>query len=452
MKALILLLDTCRADRLSCYGHTRPTTPNIDRVAGEGVRFTNAFASDTPCVPSQANKFTGQAGTRSGIVTNGVLGHTLRPGSDQMQRHFGRAGHRTCAVSTVVDHAPFFYQGWEAYFRPSWHRHMQWIPASEINDAAIPWLRQHAGEDFLLFVHYWDPHTPYQFAPQEIFQRYYGDRDPAQGDDTIERCLQNPMLRMFFQDNDRPHRHIPPGIRDIEWLLAQYDAEITYADRQAGRLFAVLDELGIADETLLIILADHGEQFGEWNGCADHMTVHDSVQRIPLIVRYPGRYRAGLVSDALVLNNDIVPTLLNEAGIAHFQTFDAIDIGPICRCKVSEVRDEVFLTHGLWTAQRAMRTKKWKYVSTLAPEFWELPESALYDLEADPGETTNVIDRYPAVATDLRSHMQDRIEDCLAGRTDPLRVAVERGLPGRSWVREQAVRLGRPIPPELLGP
>jgi arylsulfatase len=449
MKAIILLLDTCRADHLSCYGHYRPTTPNIDKIASQGVRFTNAFASDTPCVPSTANKSTGQHGTRTGVVTHGEIGRRLRPGSDQMQKYFGRAGHRTCAISTVVGHAPYFWDGWEEFHRPNWNWHMQWIPAEEINDVALPWLRRNYDKDFLLFVHYWDPHTPYQWAPQDIFKKYYGDRDPAKGDGTIERFLENEWLREFFTQSIGPHVAIPPEVKDLEWLLAQYDAEITYADQQAGRLFDLLDELGIAEDTMLIVMADHGEQLGEWNTVCDHASVHDSCQRIPLIVRYPGRFKAGLVSDALVYNIDTVPTLLNEAGIEHFQKFDGLDLGPVCRGEVGELRDRLFLTHGLWTAQRAVRTKKWKYVKTYEKFFWDFPQQMLFDLEADPKETNDVFGQHPEVARELRVSMEEWIDDCLGGRTDPLRDVVAMGLPPLEWFRSLADEIGKPLPPAL---
>lgn len=448
MKAVIILLDTTRPDHLGCYGYFRPTSPNLDKVAEAGVRFTNAFAVDTPCVPSQANKFTGQSGTRNGVVTHGERGHRLRPGStEQLQHHFSRHGHQTCAVSTVVGHAPFFYPGWNTYLRPNYNRGMQQITAKEINQAALPWLREHAKEDFLLFIHYWDPHTPYQLGPQEIFNQYY-QGDPSKEDPRMEPFFRNEPIRIFHQLYRGPERppNAPPEIKDLDWFIAQYDTEITYTDCAVGEVMRTLEECGIAEESAVFILSDHGEHFGEQEMFFDHSGVYEPTQKIVMIARYPGRYPEGLVCDELVTNCDLMPTLLKFAEIAPEQILDGEDLTPLVTGQVPKLRDEVFLCHGLWTAQRAVRTREWKLIRTWDPGFWSMPPLALYNLKSDPRETVNLIQEQPEVAARLEHKLLSWTDQVLAGRTDPLMEALVGGLCSRHWVERDCLTAGKILP------
>lgn len=450
MKVLMILCDTTRADHLGCYGYTRDTSPNIDRLAEGGVLFTNCFSADTPCVPSAPNKFTGHCGTRNGVVTHGLRGHFLRDGSRmQLQEILSTHGHRTCAVSTLAVHAPFLYPGWHEYCNPNVGENLQWVTAQQINSYAIPWLKQHADEDFFLFVHYWDPHSPYQHGPEEDFKRFYGDRDPSRDDGRLDAFFANEPVRRFHQDGKPAHAHLPVGVRDLDWALAWYDAEIAYMDRHIGRLLDTLRDLGIEEETMVILLADHGEQFGEMSMFFDHPGVYEPTQRVPLIVRWPARWPAGVTCDALVSNCDLMPTILSAAGIDTRIEFDGTDLQPLVDGRVDSLRERLLLGHGLWTAQRGVREQRWKFVRTYDPGFWTLPQRALYDMSGN-GEAENVIDRHPQVAAELEAWMLSEVERILAGRTDPLALAMEGGLESVRWVdRNYRVRGERM--PEKLG-
>jgi len=450
MKTVIILTDTTRADHLGCYGYAKPTSPNIDQLAEGGVRFTNCFSADTPCVPSLPNKFTGHCGTRNGVVTHGPRAHHLRPGSQtQLQRTLSLNGHRTCAVSTVAEHAPFFYSGWETYCRPNFTRGMQQVTAEDINSYALPWLREHAKEDFLLFVHYWDPHSPYQLGAEADFKRFYGDRDPKKHDGRLEPLLSNEAARLFHEGDSWPRSHLPPDVRDLDWFLAWYDAEILYMDRQVGQLLDTLEDCGIDEETLVILLADHGEQFGEQDMFFDHPGIYEETQRVPLVVRWPKSWRGGQVCEALASNCDLVPTILAAAGIDAPGECDGADLAPLINGKVDKLRERLLITHGLWSAQRGVRGERWKFVRTYDPGLWTLPARALYDMRGS-GEEENVISKHGDVAAEMEGWMLAEVDRVLAGRPDPLTLAMDGGVEALKWVRHWYNVAGRSLP-ETLG-
>ncbi|MDE2839919.1 MAG: sulfatase-like hydrolase/transferase, partial [Chloroflexota bacterium] len=198
MKVLYIDIDSLRRDHIGCYGYERPTTPNLDRIAAEGARFTNMYAADTPCVPARASIFTGRWGIKTGLLTHGERAQSIgdfgRPDGElntkpweedsryagptyppfgsrapQVQEHLavqrGEAGLRTAAVSTFADQASWFRTGWNAYYRPQWHLAHSRVQAPQITAHALAWLEDHAQDDFFLYVHYWDPHQSYK-SPQ----------------------------------------------------------------------------------------------------------------------------------------------------------------------------------------------------------------------------------------------------------------------------------------------
>ncbi|WP_255475238.1 sulfatase [Halapricum sp. CBA1109] len=146
-------------------------------------------------------------------------------------------------------------------------------------------------------------------------------------------------------------------------MLAAYDAEIRYVDRHLGRLLDTLESQGRYEDALIVLLADHGEEFGEHGLYSEHWSTHEGTQRIPLVVKPPGG-AARERSDALVTNVDIAPTVADYAGLARPAAWQGRSLEPLVAGDDPEWRERVVLDHGLYTAQRAVRTERWKFVRT----------------------------------------------------------------------------------------
>ncbi|MGH2371414.1 MAG: sulfatase, partial [Chloroflexota bacterium] len=286
MKVLYLDLDSLRRDHLGCYGYPRPTTPNIDRIAREGARFTNGYAADTPCVPARASIFTGRWGIQTGLLTHGPraqqIGRYGPPaergrgpgqvtasgasefgpgwppaggGIPQVQQYLsgqlGESGLRTAVASTFCDQAPWFTRGWETYFRPRWDLPAQRVQAPDINRFAIPWLKEHAQGDFFMYVHYWDPHTPYVAPPSYVEPMLQCAPPSWPTDERIKADLEK-----YGDLPHSPRSHHIWGKREFDYWLAMYDAEIAFCDAHVGQVLDTLEAAGVLDDTLVLISTD----------------------------------------------------------------------------------------------------------------------------------------------------------------------------------------------------
>ena len=154
MKVILLVIDTLRADHLGCYGYHRETSPNIDRLAEKSILYGNAYSSDVPTQPSFTSMFTGRRGIHTGIVSHSET-ESLSEDVPYLTEVLAQNGVTTAAVSTLYMMRRWFARGFHYYFNPvaGQRRRLQQVDAEEINGVALPWIREHRGEDFFLFVH-----------------------------------------------------------------------------------------------------------------------------------------------------------------------------------------------------------------------------------------------------------------------------------------------------------
>ncbi|MBI3970236.1 MAG: sulfatase [Chloroflexi bacterium] len=456
MKVLYLDLDSLRRDHLGCYGYARPTTPNIDRIARDGARFTNMYAADTPCVPARASIFTGRWGIRTGLLTHGPRGEQIgsygappdRAGSSaqipQLQQHLsaqlGPRGLRTAVVSTFADQAPWFTRGWESYFRPRWDLHAQHVEAPDINAFAIPWLREHARGDFFLYVHYWDPHTPYT-APQAYVDRMLRHELPS--------WLTDERIRHDVETyGDLPQTAKSLGIlnrRDFDRWLAMYDAEIAFCDEHVGQLLDILESTGVLDDTLVLISTDHGENQGEHGVYGDHWGTFETDAHIWLVARWPnGGITPGTLVDAACYTMDIGPTLCEVGGLNVPTGWQGRSFLGLARGGVEPEpkRDYVVLEHGLWSAQRAFCTVgrpggDWKLIKSYHGGLFDWPLTQLFDQNNDPREEIDVSAARPDVLEELERRLRTWEEAQLGGRPDPLREVAAEGPHAVRWAHRE---------------
>ena len=357
LNVLLVSFDTTRADHLSCYGYGQPTTPAIDRLAAQGVRFSRVYTPTPITLSAHTSLFTGAYPTVHGVRSNGMF--RLSRGFGTLADRFHEAGYRTAGFvgAFVLDRRYGLAQGFDTWSddmitggRRTGVLLQRELRAETVTGRAVEWLRENHAQPFFLFVHYFDPHRPFE-APEPWPERF---ADP-------------------------------------------YAAEIAYADSQLSRLLASLDSLGLAGRTVVAVVADHGEGLGE-HGEETHATfIYNSTVHVPLVLRVPGRADlSGKVSDREASLVDVAPTLAALCGIKppeHSQGFPLIQ--PAWAAEQPGDRPVYlecyypYYSHGWSPLEGVVREGK-KYIRA--------PEPELYDLARDPGELDNLAENDSAAA------------------------------------------------------
>jgi len=410
MRILYLDIDTLRADHLSCYGYCRETSPNIDRIAEEGVRFTNVYVSDAPCLPSRASLFTGRFGIHSGIVNHGGTAADLR--LEGPTRGFATARTRnswiaalrevglyTVTVSPYAERhsAWWFYHGFREIYNPG-KRGNEIAP--EVAPYALQWLEKHAKEDnWFLHVNFWDPHTPYR-TPMDFGNPFEGE--------PIDEWLTDEKIREHYEGYG-PHSaqdlagwgpmpprwpRVPSQITCMDdyvrWIDG-YDTGIRYADEHCGMILRELEKQGVLDDTIVIVSVDHGENQGELNIYGDHHTSDHITARVPLIIRWPG-LPGGRVDEALHYQTDMAATVLELVGADIPPIWDGQSFASAFRAGREQGRPYLVCGNCAWSCQRSVRWGDWIYLRTYHDGLKDFPEHMLFNVAEDPHETNNLAD------------------------------------------------------------
>lgn len=295
---LLVSIDTLRADHVGCYGHPLNTTPTIDRLAREGIRFTRAISQSSWTLPVHASMLTGLYPIQHGCtyLRAPSLAY-LAPKVVTLADTLREQGYTTLAVTSCEFVSPAYGldQGFDVFnYQPT--------NAQARVDAALRLLEAHDARPYFLFLHLFDPHDPYCPPPpyREMFV------PPGEADDVTGRV--NHKL-------GRPADMVPDE-RTLDVLRRLYDAEIRYVDDQLARIVSRLEARGTLDDTIVVVTSDHGESFGE-NGVMFHGTsIGNPEVHVPLIVRYPRRIAAGSEETAVVeASVPIKATLLHLAGV-----------------------------------------------------------------------------------------------------------------------------------------
>ena len=308
MRILYIDIDTLRPDHLGCYGYHRNTSPNIDRIAAQGVRFEQCHCSDAPCLPSRASLMTGMFGIHSGVVGHGGTAADMRLEGptrgfqDRLKREslpgmLRQAGLRTVSISPFGER----HSAWSFYagFNEIHNTGLGGIESAEqITPVALDWINRNASQDnWFLHVNYWDPHGPYR-APEEFGNPFAGQPISEWFNEEIiteHRRQVHPHgareVAMF--DNAAPSeypRHLGEihNMDDLKHFVDGYDCGIAYADQHVGKLLQALEQTGVLDDLAIIVSSDHGENMGELGIYGEHATADRITTRIPLIVRWPG--------------------------------------------------------------------------------------------------------------------------------------------------------------------
>ena len=454
MRILYIDIDTLRPDHLGCYGYQRSTSPNIDALAAEGLRFENVHASDTPCLPSRTALLTGQFGIKNGVVNHGgtdadpVIGGPDRKFWSRLQldsfpSRLKRAGLRTASVSSFAQRHSAFH--WYAGFDEAFNVGKYGLEtADEVFAIASDWLKRKGSEDdWFLHVHMWDPHTPYRAHPD------YGE--PFQADDlpgwlteevraahwqqggphSAQECNGFAPKPEMVQRFPRQPQQIP-DMAGVRQMFDGYDTGVLVADDYVGRLLNLLADLNVNDETVVMLSSDHGETLGELNVYGDHQTADQITTRLPLILHWPGITPPGTVNHGFHYQIDMSATILELLGQKVPRSWDGQSFKSDLLNGEDGGRSHLVVSQGAWKCQRGVRFDQYIAIQTLHDGYHLYDDWMLFDLHADPHETNNLALREPDILLQgqqlLNEWYADVVPHAARGR-DPLLNVIEEGGP-----------------------
>jgi len=372
---ILISIDTLRADHLGCYGDARGTSPNIDRLAEGGTLFENAFSPTAWTLPGHASMFSGLTPRRHGAR---LATQAIRDDVPLLAEILKEQGYGTAAIVN----APFmqakfgFDRGFERFI---------YVPKLEVarhQQAVLDTLQGAQQRPFFLFLHYMSVHDPY--APEDVFNRFVGSYEQSIGVDGTH------LLRLW---RAMDHGEASLNADEVRYLNDLYTGGVLSVDARIGELLDLLDSQGLADDTIVVLTSDHGEEFMEHGSIVHTKTLYDELLAVPLIVRGPGTPAARRVRSMAALI-DIPPTVLGLVGIDPPAGLDGIDLAESWRDDT--VPERALEIETSWIdgtrAKRGIRTPTHKLIVDL-----ESDERELYDLIEDPGETENL---YPHPAAE----------------------------------------------------
>jgi arylsulfatase A-like enzyme len=418
MNLLLIVIDSLRADRLSCLGYPRPTSPTLDALAERGCLLTRFFTPTTPTHPAITSLFTGQHPLTHGVVARSDR-LALAPDAPWFPEVLAGAGYATAAIDHIVSKGrwTWFARGFQSYV--NLRSRDEYIDCFRMNRAAIDWLRERGRRPFFLYMRYGDTHTPY--VPPAKYRGLFYTGDPTTTNaGSLDEFYASPLKRVVVTGLGKLAAEWPGArgrrIEDLEFVRSQYDAEIRVADDGVAELLGELERQGCVDDTLIVILGDHGEALGEHGIYFEHHGLYDNVLRPPLILCGPGVPRARRI-EALTLLTDIAPTVLELLGFPAPPGVDGRSFVPFLDGGgETDGHSQVLAVECTWMAKWALRKNGFKVIVSREPDFYGHPPIELYDLRSDPGEIRNLAHEHP----DLRDGLVEDLESEIAWRLSAL--------------------------------
>jgi choline-sulfatase len=361
----LITIDTLRADHVHCYGYDQIRTPALDLLAKQGIRFTQAFTPSPITNSSHTSILTGLLPSSHGVSDFGVLLAATHPTLAEL---LAERGYRTAAFigAVILDSkslAPGLDRGFEFYdnfpehttTKSRWGRLER--RGMEVEQHAESWLNAHLDGTHFVWVHFYDPHDPYE--PPPPYSHIYKDR--------------------------------------------LYDGEISYADSALGHFLAYLKKLGWYEEALIVVVGDHGEGLGEHHEDTHGIFLYDSTTHVPLLVKLPNNREAGKQVEAQVRTTDIMPTILELLGLPMPKKLDGASlstffVGTEMTSRTVLGQTDYPLGFG-WASLRSVRKEGFKFI--------EAPKPELYDLRSDSGELRNEYTPWNADVQKLRKTLAE---------------------------------------------
>lgn len=442
---LVIVVDTLRADHVSLYGYSRPTTPNLDRIAREGVVFDNAISTAPWTMPSHASMVTGRYPHEHGAVGEHGLDDQLPTVAEAFRDRGFRTGgfsgnsfyfcRRAGFARGFLHFEDYFYSVGDILHRTIWGRIVNhFIPtgvpaleevperqrAERINERALRWIDRDRAHPIFVFLNYFDLHDPY--LPEEPFRSKFS-RIPNPGG---------------LIDTDYPT--LSPD--QLQSEVDAYDGAVNYADEQVGKMFAELQKRGLDRNTIVVITGDHGEAFGEHNLVSHRNSLYRQLIHVPLIYWEPVKIPAGVRIDRPVTLASLPATVLDLAGAGDQRQFPTSSLAelwthperannwpdPISEMERYLYTPKSYPVHTGWL--KAVIDSKWQLIVSekLPPE--------LYNWRSDPNETTDLA--RTKAGQDVISNLRSEL---LGGGRKESSVVSHSAAPGMQEIRQQATRM-----------
>jgi arylsulfatase A-like enzyme len=400
---MLVVVDTLRADHLGFYGYERPTSPGLDAWAARGAVFEQALATSPWTLPSFASIYTGElpsrheaarvAGPRDVGTVVGRLNAELRT----LAEILGEAGFATAAIvnNPFLEPRTGVERGFDHYdWHPGANHDMR--RAEDVVDRGLSWLEAAGDQPSLLVLHLFDPHLDYDPPPatRGRFTAGYEGR-----------------LRYPVSDRRRIRKQLlATEPDDRAFIVGAYDEEVLYVDAELTRLLGSLDDAGRLGETLVVLVADHGEEFFEHGGFEHGRTVYQEVLRVPLVVWGPGIRPARIRAPVSIV--DVLPTVLEALALAPEPEIAGRSLWPLLRGGAAPPPRALFAENMVQGVERKA-VLRWPHKLALDTA---TDRSQLFDLAVDPGETRDRSAEKPKLAATLRVELDTRLGGARAAR------------------------------------
>lgn len=429
---IFIMLDTVRTDVLGCYGAAEVRTPSIDALADESLVFMNCITNEPLTRPSVCTMFTGLYPRSHGVDSNSKR---LPDDLETLAETLSRAGYVTGAFTAASVLSADFgtSQGFDVYSEPmgewweptgglmlarlyrafaTWRSQRVEIRADRVTVAASEWIRSNSDRRFFAFVHYFDPHHPYEPLPDYDLAARAGLADvPAPYDDEGEMYA--------------PGFVMPEDFLRKMWL--RYLGEVEYVDRFVGELLDGLDALGLEDETVVLLVVDHGEGFDHDHYFGHGNRLYDTLIHVPLIVRWPGGPPPSSVERQVELI-DLYPSILAMLSVDTEAQVQGTDLTGFLSSSFSEtpVRAAFCQTNfenprPSYRMSLGLRLPPWKYI-----ESPELGLVELFNLNEDPSELVNLSSELPGVRESMSQLLREWMEETEARDVAPEELSPEK--------------------------
>ncbi|MFC2165874.1 sulfatase-like hydrolase/transferase, partial [Acidobacteriota bacterium] len=367
LNVCLITLDTTRADRIGCYGYDNAKTPNLDYLAANGVKLSNAYCQVPLTLPSHCSIFTGTYPVYHRVHNNGS--YSLDPRHISLAEVLREKGFKTAAFvsSFTVDSRYGIDQGFEFYDDTLQEEEIiknyrSQRRAEEVYNSFANWMDTNLTSRFFCWIHFFDPHLPYD----------------------------------------------PPFPFREEFSGSPYDGEIAYMDVYIGKVVEKLREKNLLDRTLIILVGDHGEALREKNELDHGIFIYDTTLRVPFILYCPKNLPQGLVVDSRVRLVDVMPTVLDLLGIPENDEIQGRTLVPYIEGRKKEDLSSYIETYYPrenfgWSELIGFIDREWKYIRA--------PKEELYDIKGDPAEEQNVIFAEKKSASTMKKKLKDFIEN-----------------------------------------
>lgn len=436
---ILIVIDALRARNLGCYGYSKNTSLNIDKLADEGILFKNAFSTTNATDSSITSLFSGKYPLSHGInthaeqVTKDIVHKFEKSGIKFLQEILKKRGYKTVSIDYLnrwykrgfdkclpnttesisilenilmkfFDNSPLKIKLSMIKFQNKIFKNGI-VKGEKFTDIAVRNIIDFAKikEPFFLFIHYWDVHLPYD--PPKNFLKFFSEQEYNQKLELKKiinkiNGIWGSRLKIFTEN-----------LKTTNEMLARYDACIKYVDQQIGKIIDTLKQYHIFDDTIIIITSDHGESLVEHGIYFDHHGLYDESIHVPLIIKLPKKMFSNRI-DAFVQHIDIVPTILDTINIPFKDNFDGVSLLPMINNGV-DIRDFIFAEESYTQKKKCIRTKEYKYISSETKmdaicRYCGITHGGneeLYNLINDPKETKNILSEKPEIVKELKNKL-----------------------------------------------